>query len=275
MASTVSLASDDYVLGTQQAEIARLGLQHNVWRPRVLDFWKRAGVTTGQSVADIGAGPGFATRDLAELVGPQGSVLALERSQQFIDALQNRMEQAGLSNVTRRRLDLDHDEFDVTDLDATWCRWVLSFVKRPDVVVGKISAALKPGGRALFHEYIDYGAWRLVPAHPSFDGFVAAVMASWREAGGEPDVALSLPTLLAGANLRMIEAEPLSYLVGPTGPMWAWLEAFVVAGAARLGELGFLSAADRHRLHDDFAAAKSDPNTRMMAPIVLEVVAVK
>ena len=35
----------DYILGTHQEEISRLGLQHNVWRPVVLDCWKRAGVT--------------------------------------------------------------------------------------------------------------------------------------------------------------------------------------------------------------------------------------
>jgi hypothetical protein len=35
----------DYVLCTHDEEIARLGLQHAVWRPRVLDAWRRAGIT--------------------------------------------------------------------------------------------------------------------------------------------------------------------------------------------------------------------------------------
>ena len=61
---------NDYVLGTNDEELERLGLQHRVWRPIVLDCWRRAGITFGSRVIDVGAGPGFATMDLAELVGP-------------------------------------------------------------------------------------------------------------------------------------------------------------------------------------------------------------
>ena len=67
----------DYVLGTHDQELARLGLQHRVWRPVVLDCWQRAGITVGKRVLDVGAGPGYATVDLAEIVGPTGEVIAL------------------------------------------------------------------------------------------------------------------------------------------------------------------------------------------------------
>src|SRR5438105_8560478 len=76
----------DYVLGTHNEELARLGLQHRVWRPVVLDCWQRAGITIGKRVLDVGAGPGYATVDLAEIVGPTGEVVALERSETFIRA---------------------------------------------------------------------------------------------------------------------------------------------------------------------------------------------
>ena len=51
----------DYVLGTHDEEIARLGLQHRVWRPTVLECWQRAGISRGNKVVDVGAGPGFAS----------------------------------------------------------------------------------------------------------------------------------------------------------------------------------------------------------------------
>jgi len=57
-------AERDYVLGTQDAEIARLGVQHRVWRPCMIDALDRAGITRGCRVVDVGAGPGFATLDL-------------------------------------------------------------------------------------------------------------------------------------------------------------------------------------------------------------------
>jgi hypothetical protein len=38
----------DYVLGTHEEELERLGVQHQAWRPVVLDCWKQAGVTAGR-----------------------------------------------------------------------------------------------------------------------------------------------------------------------------------------------------------------------------------
>lgn len=72
---------DDYVLGTHDAEIARLGLQHRVWRPHMLGAWMSAGMTSGSRVIDFGAGPGpgFAALDAAEIVGPRGEVVAIDR----------------------------------------------------------------------------------------------------------------------------------------------------------------------------------------------------
>ena len=84
-------AEGDYVLGTHEEELARLGLQHRVWRPVVLDCWQRAGISVGKRVLDIGAGPGYASIDLAEIVGPTGEVVALERSQNFIRAAGNNL----------------------------------------------------------------------------------------------------------------------------------------------------------------------------------------
>ena len=65
----------DYVLGTHDDEIRRLGVQHRVWRPRVIDAWRRAGFRPGQMLIDVGCGPGYATLDLAEIVAPGGRVL--------------------------------------------------------------------------------------------------------------------------------------------------------------------------------------------------------
>jgi ubiquinone/menaquinone biosynthesis C-methylase UbiE len=54
------MSDRDYVLGTEAEEIARLGLQHRVWRARMLDGWARAGIGPGMNAIDVGAGPGFA-----------------------------------------------------------------------------------------------------------------------------------------------------------------------------------------------------------------------
>ena len=67
----------EYVLGTNDAEIARLGLQHRLWYAYAYALWERAGIGPGMTVLDAGCGPGFATQDLAALVGPKGKIIAV------------------------------------------------------------------------------------------------------------------------------------------------------------------------------------------------------
>src|SRR5437868_463636 len=121
----------DYVLGTHEEEISRLGLQHDVWRPVVLDCWKRAGIGAGKRVLDVGAGPGYAAVDLAEIVGPSGEVVAIERSKNFVGAMRETCRARSLTNIAIHELDLMTDDLPKGDYDFSWCRWVLSFVSDP------------------------------------------------------------------------------------------------------------------------------------------------
>src|SRR5215831_18867732 len=157
----------DYVLGTDEAEAARLALQHDVWRPCVLDLWRRAGLTSGSRVADVGAGPGAATLDLADLVGDRGRVVAIERSARFVEVLRRRAP----SNVDVVQADLMTHPVGVVGLDAAWCRWVACFVPSPATLARRIAELLRPGGVFISHEYVDYASWRLLPGRPELDAF--------------------------------------------------------------------------------------------------------
>src|SRR3954471_18987626 len=132
----------DYILGTNDEELERLGLQHRVWGSVVLNCWQNAGITVGSKVIDVGAGPGYATVDLAEIVGPQGRVTAIERSARYVQALRERCDQNGLKNVDVHELDLMANELPVTGCDFSWCRWVASFVSDRALLVRKIEKAL-------------------------------------------------------------------------------------------------------------------------------------
>src|SRR4051812_43891894 len=151
----------DYVLGTHDDEIVRLGLQHNVWRPRAHDAWQRGGFTLGQTIIDVGCGPGYATFDIADLVGPEGRVVAVDRSRRFLDTLTERCDARGFRNISVVESDLDDVVFDDAIADGAWCRWVLAFVKRPRDLLVRVAKALKPGGIFVSHEYFDYAMWRI------------------------------------------------------------------------------------------------------------------
>ena len=258
----------DYVLGTRDDEVERLGLQHRVWRGRVLEAFRRARIRSGQTAVDVGAGPGFVTADLADLVGPSGKVIALERAPHFASVLRAR----GLANVEVREHDVSRP-FGVEGADASWCRWLLSFVTDPSATVRNIGAALKAGGVAIFHEYAAYGTWRMMPPEPLHERFRSLVMQSWSDSGGEPDVALWLPRWLAEAGLEIVETRTLADIITPADETWQWPRAFMETGAHRLHELGYVEADEAEamaRLIDD-----PPPRAHMLTPLVAEVIARK
>lgn len=271
----MSAKERSYLLGTHDLEISRLGLQHRVWRPRVLDAWRRAGITVGSRIVDAGAGPGFAALDLAEIVGPQGRVHALERSRHFLDHLEQTAERRGLDNIETANLDLVTDPLPVTEADAFWIRWVLAFVSDPETVLAKLAETLRPGGVAVIHEYLDYSTWSFAPNSQVQREFLDFVIKDWRAAGGEPDIGRSLPRLLPKAGLRIRELRPIVDVIGPSNFVWQWPASFVETYPDHLAESGKVEPAWAERVKADFRSAESDPDTVMVTPMVLEVIAEK
>jgi protein-L-isoaspartate O-methyltransferase len=141
-----SAIGTDYVLGTHDDEIARLGTQHQVWRAHMLDAWTRAGITRGSSLVDFGAGPGYATCDAAEIVGREGRVTAVERSPAFLEFARRQIERRGISWVSFVAADLISDDLPLSGFDLAWCRWVASFVSSPTISRGAPPHFLDPTG---------------------------------------------------------------------------------------------------------------------------------
>jgi SAM-dependent methyltransferase len=237
----------------------------------MLDAWARAGINVGQTVLDVGSGPGYASVDLAEIVGAEGKVVAIERSRRFLDSLAARLDRRQLHNVETLEADVTGESFGEAFADAAWCRWVLSFLSEPRRAIANIARALKPGGVAVFHEYADYGAWQMMPPNPEVDRFRTLVMQSWRDAGGEPDAGLNLPSWLHAEGFEIIELRPLTHIVRRSDYMWQWPAAFMATNAGRLHELGYAGAEEAGR----FATAldRTDAQSWMITPLVVEVIA--
>jgi SAM-dependent methyltransferase len=265
----------DYILGTNDAEIARLGLQHRVWRPTALEFWRRAGITVGSTVIDAGCGPGYATIDLAEIVGPKGRVIAIDRSRRFLDVLRARAETSHLTNIEIIEAQLTDDIWPKAVADFIWCRWVYSFVREPAAIMRHMAAALKPGGTFVSQEYYDYRGWRLAPANAEFERFVQIIMQSWRDDGGEPDIGLDMVRFAMDAGLEVALTEPEVFITRPGDYFWEWPTAFVRNTHERLIELGKITKDDVERVAAIWRKAEADPRTSMFTPGVLMLAARK
>src|SRR6266496_1339772 len=255
MQAAASINTDrDYVVGTHEEELARLGLQHGVWLPVVLDCWQRAGLTVGKRVLDVGAGPGYATVDLAEIVGPTGEIVALERSQNFIQAIEANCHVRLLMNVKIHEIDLMTDDLPAGNYDFAWCRWVISFVDDPALLIRKLARVMPKASLSIFHEYGHYETWRFFPRLPNQEHFRQHVIETWRESGGEPDGAADLPALLSENDFAIRSAAPHIFCIRPNDYMWQWPATFIEIYLPRLIEMG--------RIDQKFAGALREPGRR-------------
>lgn len=268
-------AERDYYLGTNDEEIRRLGLQHRVWRPHVLDAWRRAHIAVGSTVIDAGAGPGHASLDLAEIVEETGRVIALERSARFLDALARAARARGLSNIEPHNIDLVADEIPVAGVDAIWIRWVLAFVSEPVEVLEKLARSLRKGGVIVIHEYMDWGTLNWAPSSPILTDFVETTIRQWRASGGEPDIAVQLLPMLPKTGLRVLETRPIIHAVKPDNYVWRWPATFIPNHAKNLAKSGAVSEGWAADVAKALAAAELDPNTVMTTPLVMEIIAEK
>jgi ubiquinone/menaquinone biosynthesis C-methylase UbiE len=264
-----------YVIGTHDAEIQRLGVQHRVWRASVLDLWNIAGITRGQTIIDAGAGSGYATRDLAEIVGPSGRVIALERSHRFLSALNANAEAHRFANVEAVDADLMEYEWPNAIADRIWCRWVLTFLADPARAVAGFARALKPGGKAIIQEYYDYASWHLAPRSDVFEAYVAKIIAHWRASGGEPDIGLELPRMLAAAGLEVETVRPVVFTARMNDFAARWPNGFARGYLPVMREAGAVTAAEATKITAVLDRYEADPNALVITPGVLQVIARK
>ena len=100
-----------YFLGHSDAEIERLALQSAFYRDATEALLKRAGLAPGMRVLDIGCGGGDVSLLAAEMVGPSGAVLGIDRTAAAVSAAQRRVAALGIRHV----------RFAVTELESSTC----------------------------------------------------------------------------------------------------------------------------------------------------------
>lgn len=107
----------------------------------------RIGVAPGQTVADLGAGPGYLTLPLARAVGPGGRVIATDLDRGALDLLAARAREAGLANVEARAVAADDPGLAPSSVDLALLCHVDPLLPRRAEWLRKLAPALKPGGR--------------------------------------------------------------------------------------------------------------------------------
>jgi ubiquinone/menaquinone biosynthesis C-methylase UbiE len=149
--NTTSQAFADYALGYTNAEHDRLIRQAAIIAPITKRLFREAGIGPGQRVLDLGSGMGDVAMLLAQLVGPLGEVVGVERDANSISRAKARSAAAGFRNVSFLNSDVNNIVND-RPFDAAVGRFILMFLPDPVFVLRSVVRLVRPGGVVAFQE---------------------------------------------------------------------------------------------------------------------------
>jgi SAM-dependent methyltransferase len=214
----------EYILGHSGREIRRLMHQAAILRPITERLLRGAGIGTGMRVLDLGCGAGDVSMLAAELVGPTGSVVGIDRSQEVVAVARERARTAGLRHVDFEEASVDAFS-DPEPFDAAIGRYVLIHQADPVAFIRAAAGLVRPGGVVAFHELCVGGqVLQSLPGVPL-----------WQQAWDWMRMAFQAAAPHSDAGGRLIEhfsraglPQPALFCESPVGggkdsPLYAWL----------------------------------------------------
>ena len=151
--------TDEYRFGYTHEEIGRLKYQHHVWGKENQRFISRAGFNAGKTLVDLGCGPGYTTLDLAQIVGPEGKVIAVDRDgERSLPLLKAQAEAIDLFNIETREANLESFDLQEESVDGVYGRWALMYLPEATVksLIDRMAKWLRPGGVCALTEFCNY-----------------------------------------------------------------------------------------------------------------------
>ena len=240
-------SSGAYPFQSSEAERERLIAQGIVLGPMTERLFKRAGITSGMRLLDIGSGSGDVAMLAAGLVGPEGSVIGIDRDGAQVEYAQRRAISHGHSNLQFLQADMDSVQLD-EPVDAIVGRLVLMYMADPAGALRNCLCNLRPGGIVAFVEsVIDYDA----PVNIAPRTCLAARAAEWFTAGFrhsnvQPRMGLRLFAVMREAGLEpSVDMEMMVPVQqGPDGTLFRTMAAVVRSQLSAIVASGIATEAD-------------------------------
>jgi ubiquinone/menaquinone biosynthesis C-methylase UbiE len=192
----------NYVLGHDADERRRLVEQGRVLAPATNLILRAAGIAPGMRVLDLGTGVGDVALAVAELVGPTGVVVGIDRSSEAIAAAAERATLAGLRNISFVEDDIATATIEGM-FDAVVGRLVLLYLPDPGAIVRRYALRLRSGGVFVAMEF-EMTAAGAIPPTPLVESVLAWIVEAFHRSGHDPTLGARLAGVLRSGGF----AEP-------------------------------------------------------------------
>jgi 2-polyprenyl-3-methyl-5-hydroxy-6-metoxy-1,4-benzoquinol methylase len=229
----------DTAHGAESVRLAALEADRDPGTIRRLDMLD---VRPGLRCLEVGAGRGSIARWLSARVGPDGRVVAADIDCRFLTALPD--------NVEVRTLDIRHEGVEPDTYDVVHCRALLMHLPDPAAALGRMVAALRPGG-VLLAEEGDYGLVSYA-GHPDArwctDLFRRQLEAITSAGIMNGFLGRTLPALLLDAGLELIGGDVHTSIARPGDSAFEFHRLTVEGSAPTLIAAGLMTESDLERV---------------------------
>jgi len=263
-----------YILGTDLEEMNRLGLQHQVWASEAQTGWSNANFTSGMNLLDLGSGPGFCTRELARITGSRGKVIAVDKSEIYLNYI-NKINETQQLNIETIHADFSELELPKESLDGMYSRWALAWVDNVNDILAKAYSALKPGGKVVIHEYCNWLTHQITPSHPMVDKAIKGCFQSFEDAGGNINIGRELPQLLSQLGFKVTSTRTMSKMSSPQQFTWQWPRSFYDTYWPKIKDMGYLTQSEMETAFKELESIEKLPHATLICPMLNEVIAEK
>ncbi len=263
-----------YILGTDSEELFRLGVQHQVWAEEAQKGWRLANFSAGQTLLDLGCGPGYCTKELAFIAGEEGKVIGIDKSENYISFLNNVATNYGL-NIEGIHADFENMNLKPSSLDGMYCRWALAWISNPEKILKKVVAALKPKGRMVLHEYYDWGVLQTQPQKKALDKAIAMALKSFKDSDNEIDIGRYLPAILERIGMKVISIRPMMKIATPKSGVWQWPKTFFQSYFPRLIPQNYLTEEEVKSALADLEVLENTEGATIAPCLMVEIIAEK
>lgn len=115
---------------------------------------ERFGLRPGQTVLELGPGPGYFTAGASRAAGPDGRVLCLDIQPDMLDILRGRLDEASVANAELIASDATRLPLADRSVDAAYLVTVLGEIPDRVAALRELRRVLKPAGVLSFRETI-------------------------------------------------------------------------------------------------------------------------